>query len=279
MGLDELQRNLASLFGQSKQGIVDALPNLAAAVLILLLGWWLAWSLRKLVRRLFRGLTARMPPGATRAAWAESVDDRDAGSVAANGVYWLVLLTSLMVAIDALGLPVFSKWSGTLAGYLPKLIIAAGLVFAGVVAGRVARNAILKTGRRLPPSQAHTLARFTHVSIVAASIVVAAGQLGVDVSFLTQAFLLVLAAMLGGAALAFGLGARDVMANILSMHYVRKSYRVGQVVRIGSAQGRIARTTNTTVLLEASEGEISIPGRSFANAECVLLSEEEQHGT
>jgi small-conductance mechanosensitive channel len=217
-----------------------------------------------------------MPPGATRAAWTEAVDERNAGNAAANGVYWLVLLTALMVAVDALGLPVFSKWSGTLASYLPKVVIAVGLVFGGVVAGRVARSAVMRTARRLPPSQARSLARLTQVSIVVALILIAAGQLGVDTSFLTAAFLIVLSATLGGAALAFGLGARDVMADILAMHYVHKSYRPGQVVRVGSDQGRILRITHTGVVLESQDGETAIPGRHFVGERCVLLSQEEE---
>lgn len=279
MNLDDIQSQLLSLLTQAKEGFVTALPNLVTAVIVLVLGWWLAWSLRKVVRRVFGGLAAKLPPGATRAAWTEAVDDRNAGNTAANGVYWLTMLTALMVAIDALGLPVFSKWSGALAGYLPKLVIAVGLVFGGVVAGRVARNGVIRTARRLLPSQARSLARFTQVSIVAATLLIAAGQLGVDISFLTAVFLIVLSATLGGAALAFGLGARDVMADILAMHYVNKSYRTGQVVRVGSAQGRIVRTTPTGVVLEGAEGETSIPGRHFVDHGCVLLSQEEELGS
>lgn len=279
MDLDDIHRQLLSLFTRAKTGLVDALPDLLTAVIVLIVGWWLAWSLRKLVRRIFGGLAVKLPPGTTRAAWTEAVDDRNAGTAAANGVYWLVLLTALMVAIDALGVPVFSKWSGTLAGYLPRVVIAVGLVFGGVVGGRVARNAVVRTARRLPPSQAQSVARVTQLSIVAAMSLVAAGQLGVDTSFLTAVFLIVLSATLGGAALAFGLGARDVMADILSMHYVNKSYRLGQVVRVGSEQGRILRTTHTSVILESAAGETAIPGRHFQRDGCVLLSEEQESGS
>jgi putative Mn2+ efflux pump MntP len=154
MNLDDIRSQLLSLIAQAKLGFVDALPNLVTAVIVLVGGWWLAWSLRKLVRRVFRGLATRMPAGTTRAAWTEAVDDRNAGNAAANGVYWLVLLTALMVSIDALGVPVFSKWLGALAGYLPRVVVAMGLVFGGIVGGRVARNAVIRTARRLSPTQA-----------------------------------------------------------------------------------------------------------------------------
>ncbi|MGB3052739.1 MAG: hypothetical protein WBB42_17185 [Polyangiales bacterium] len=279
MNLDNTPNQLLSLAAQAKQGLITALPNLLTAAIVLILGWGLAWTLRRVVRRLFRRLAVQIPPGTTRAAWNEAVDDQGAGNVAASGVYWLILLTTLMVAIDALGIPVFSRWIGGFAGHLPRLALAVVLVFGGIVAGRLARNAIIKTAIRMPASQARGLARFAQLSIVVATALIAAGQLGLDVSLLSAVFVILLAAALAAAALAFGLGAREVVADILAMHYVNKSYRIGQVVRLGSDEGRIVRTTRTAVFLESADGEISIPGRDFADSRCVLLSQEDPRGT
>jgi small-conductance mechanosensitive channel len=275
MGLDVTANQFLELFSSVRQGLVAAFPNILTAALVLVLGWGLAWVLRKAVRRLFRSVRNRLAPGSARSAWTEAVDDQRTGDVAAGGVYWLVMLTALVVAIDALGLPAFNRWIGAFAGYLPKVAIAMAVLLGGVIASRLARNAILKTALRVPPTQARNLARLAQVSVLAAAALIAAEQLGLDVSLLTAVFLIGLAAALGGAALAFGLGARELMADILAMHYVQKSYRVGQIVRIGSDQGRIVRTTRTAVVLENVDGELSIPGRHFADQRSVLLNQEE----
>lgn len=277
MDLDDTANQFLEFFAGAKQGFIEALPNIVGGALVLLLGWLLAWMLRKAVRRAFRGVPVQVPPGSAREAWTEAVDEQRTGEVAGSGVYWLVLVSALLIAIDTLGLPLFSKWIGAFASYVPKAAIATALVLAGVIAGRLARNAIIKTALRVPPSQARSLGRLVQVSIVVAAVLIAAGQLGLDVSLLTSFFLIVLAAVLGGAALAFGLGARELMADILAMHYVQKSYRVGQVVRIGSDQGRIVRTTRTAVVLESLEGELSVPGRHFVDKPSVLLNLEEDH--
>jgi len=277
MNLDDTARPLLSLLVEAKQGFVAALPNLVTALIVLILGWGVAWTLRKVVRRIFRGLAGQMPAGTTRTAWTEAVDERGAGDIAATGVYWLVLLTAFLVSIDALGLAVFSKWLDAFASYLPKIVIATALVFGGVVASRLAGNAIKKAAIRLPPSQVGSLARLAQAAIVVATVLIAAEQLGVDVSLLTTVFLIAFAAALGGAALAFGLGAREVMADILAMHYVNKSYRIGQMVRVGPDQGRIVRTSNTAVFLENVDGELAIPGRHFMDDRCVTLNQDEDH--
>ncbi|MGB5349209.1 MAG: hypothetical protein WBN10_06380, partial [Polyangiales bacterium] len=116
------------------------------------------------------------------------------------------------------------------------------------------------------------------LAIVIATGLVAAERLGLDVSLLSAVFMILVAATLAAAALAFGLGARDIVADILAMHYVNKSHRMGQRVRLGQDEGRIVRTSRTAVSLETVDGEMSIPGRDFVNARCVLLSEEGTRG-
>lgn len=278
MKLDDTTNQILSSLTQWKLSLIAALPNLVTAFIVLILGWVLAWTLRRVVRRIFRRLAAQIPSGTGRAAWSEAVDDNDVGNVAAGGVYWLVLLVTSMVAIDALDIAVFSRWVGAFASYLPRLALAAAILFVGVVGGRLARNAIVKTAIRLPVSQARGLARFAQLAIVIATGLVAAERLGLDVSLLSAVFMILVAATLAAAALAFGLGARDIVADILAMHYVNKSHRMGQRVRLGQDEGRIVRTSRTAVSLETVDGEMSIPGRDFVNARCVLLSEEGSRG-
>ena len=278
MKLDDTTNQILSSLTQWKLSLIAALPNLVTAFIVLIVGWVLAWALRRVVRRVFRRLAAQIPSGTGRAAWSEAVDDNDVGNVAAGGVYWLVLLVTSMVAIDALDIAVFSRWVGAFASYLPRLALAAAILFVGIVGGRLARNAIVKTAIRLPVSQARGLARFAQLAIVIATGLVAAERLGLDVSLLSAVFMILVAATLAAAALAFGLGARDIVADILAMHYVNKSHRMGQRVRLGQDEGRIVRTSRTAVSLETVDGEMSIPGRDFVNARCVLLSEEGSRG-
>jgi len=278
MKLDDTTNQILSSLTQWKLSLIAALPNLVTALIVLILGWALAWALRRVVRRVFRRLAARIPSGTGRAAWSEAVEDNDVGNVAAGGVYWLVLLVTSMVAVDALDIAVFSRWVGGFASYLPRLALAAALLFVGIVTARLARNAIIKTAIRLPASQARGLARFAQLAIVIATGLVAAERLGLDVSLLSAMFMILVAATLAAAALAFGLGARELVADILAMHYVNKSHRVGQLVRLGQDVGRIVRTSRTAVALETADGEMLIPGRDFVNTRCVLLSEEGPRG-
>jgi small-conductance mechanosensitive channel len=76
----------------------------------------------------------------------------------------------------------------------------------------------------------------------------------------------------GGAALAFGLGSGLSASNIISAHYLMKTYRPGQTVRIGGVQGRILEITRTDVILETPEGQVLVPARKFSEEASVLLT-------
>ena len=263
---------ILAVLGSIKESFFHLLPKLVVALVVLFVGWLVAWALRALVRRVVARFSKRISAGTAAAAWQQALADQGAGRVFSSSVYWLVLLVAVMVASEVVGLPVLTTYLAALAQYLPRVIAAVVVLFAGVIGGRLISDAAMTTAFRLLPHQGRQLARLVRGIIVGAAILVAIKQLGVDVSLLTNIFLIVLAALLAGAAFAFGLGARSVIANILAMHYVNKSYDIGQQIRLGDDNGRIVRTTSTTVFVEHDEGELGIPGQQFFEERCLRIS-------
>ena len=265
MPLNDQFSQLSALAAQIKRGFVAALPNIVTALIVLALGWVLAWTLRRLILAAFR----RMGP---------RIDEPRTAGLAAGAMFWFVLAATFVASLEALNIPLLERWMGAAASYLPRFGFAAAVVVGGIVLGRLASIAIVRAGVGFSARQSRRLGRLTRVAIIVTATLIAAAQVGLDVSLVTSFFLIAWAAALSAAALAFGLGARQTIANILAMHYTTQSYRVGQRVRIGSDEGRIVRTTTTAVYLESPEGELSIPGQDFLDSRCVLLSEEGDHG-
>ncbi len=262
---------ILAVLGSIKESCFQVLPKLVVSLVVVFVGWLVAWSLRTLVRRVVARFSKRIAAG----AWQRALADKGLGRIVSISIYWLVLLVAITVASEVVGLPVLTTYLAALAHYLPRVIAAVAVLFVGVVGGRLVSNAAMSTAFRLLPHQGQQLARIVQGVIVGAAILVAIKQLGVDVSLLTNIFLIVLAALLAGAAFAFGLGARSVVANILAMHYVNKSYDVGQRIRLGDDNGRIVRTTSTTVFVEHHEGELGIPGQQFFEERCLLVGKGE----
>lgn len=239
------------------------------AALILVVGLIAAALLGRLARRLV-ARSARwigsLQPGSVNLPHLERVQ-----KAVGSAVYWLVVICAVMAATETLGLPVVTAWLSGVATFLPRIAVAILIVALGTVAARVTRHLVTSTATAANVASAERLGRVTELTLLLGTALVAIEQLGIEISFLKATLLILFGALLTGAALAFGMGGRDLVANILSAHYVHRLYQVGQVVRIDGVEGRIVRIAETSVILECPEGDVSIPARVFADSRSTLI--------
>ena len=247
---------------------VSGIPrNAMFAMLVLGVGFGLALLMRTLTTRFLREV-ARLLSSSHR-----SDDDVEATMsrhridvLLGRGAFWLVIVLTLMFASERLGLPVLNTWLGVVAAYLPRVFTCLVIIFTGVVVGSLGRGALRRTLPTTDHIDPERLGGVLQALIVGVSVLVAVQQLGVDVGFLTNVVTIALVGFFGASALAFGLGGRAAVANILAGHYVRELYEVGNTVRIQGLEGRIVRMTATAVILSTQEGETAVPTQLFVEA-------------
>jgi len=258
---DPLTSRIAAATGLSQSTVV--------AAIILLVGFVAAAVLARLSRRLV-AKSARwignLQPGAMSVAHLERVQ-----SAVGSAVYWLVVVCAVMASTETLGLPVVTAWLSGVATFLPRVAVAILIIALGTVAARVARHIASSAVSTVNMASAERVGRATEMALLLGTALVAIEQLGIDISFLKSTLLIVLGGLLTGAAIAFGVGGRDLVANILSAHYVHRLYQVGQTVRIDGVEGRIVRIAETSVILECAEGDVSIPARVFSDRRSTLV--------
>jgi small-conductance mechanosensitive channel len=107
------------------------------------------------------------------------------------------------------------------------------------------------------------LGRSAQIIILFTAIIIGIDQVGIDIAFLSVIAGIVLSAMLGGLALAFGLGARTHVSNIIAANQLRNLYHVGDKVRVGDIEGRILDITVSRLLIETDIGTVDIPAKLF----------------
>jgi hypothetical protein len=236
---------------------------LLLGLIIALLARWAAKRLTarsaQLISRLGHG-HGSLPPGSAQI-----------GSAVGGAVFWLVMALTLLVATETLGPPVVTAWLGQLLAYVPRLAVAILIAALGTIVARVARRVVTSTASSANLPAAGRIGKMTEVALLIGVGLVAVEQLGVEVSLLTTLIVVVIASLLGGAALAFGLGSRDWVANMLSAYYVERLYQVGQTIRVRDVEGRIVRITDTAVILESDEGEVALPASEFSRAASTLI--------
>ena len=268
----QLLSELSGLIRDSALTLSVIIPRLLVALALMAAGIALAYVVRALSRRLVRRLVGLIP--AHEAQRGRSADlRRYTDLTVSRALFWTVLLLFTFAASESLGLPVVAAWFGGVADYLPRLFAAALIVFAGLVGGRLLGDLITRAAPAAGIVHAKALGRLAEIATLTVSGLIAVEQAGLSVNFLTNVLLLLLAGGLLGGALTFGLGARATVANILASSQLQKAYQVGQRVRIGDYQGEIVQTTATAVVLDSTEGRVSVPASIFDREISIRLME------
>jgi small-conductance mechanosensitive channel len=271
----ELFGPLANYLQQIRQVVVTHLPNVIGAVALLVLGWLLATLLRAGCRRLMPRLYQLVPSFAFQRGLKASGMERVASESTAGVVYLVVWLLFLAAATETLGFPVVTTLVSAFALYLPSVLAAILILIAGVVFANIARNAVLSTAASTGVAQGQLLGGSVRMVILMITTVVAVDQIGIDSTFLMVSVAIVMLSTLGGLAIGFGLGARTTVSNLLAMHYVLQTYRIGQRIRVGEVDGRIVQISSTAVTLDTPQGRALIPAGRFNELSSVLLPELE----
>jgi hypothetical protein len=252
------------------------LPSIGAALLLVLAGWVLALLGRRWSRRLIERFLDRL--GGSASSIGRAVDSSglrvSTPAVVGGFVFWLVLLVFVAAAVETLGLPVMTDLLGRLAAYAPNLLAAILIALAGVIGSRVVRSAALRAAEAGGLQQARGVATAAEIVVVVLTVVIALEQLGVNGRVLELTVAVTVGSALAAVALAFGLGARASVANLIAARYVAGVLTVGQEVAIDDVRGTVLELTPTAVVLKTGDGQVYVPAQRFHDARTVVLLEE-----
>jgi hypothetical protein len=211
---EALRASLAGTFGT----VLSVLPRLIVFAIALAVGWAISSLLARGTVAVLRAV--RFDEMARRSGLARfirhmGVQD-DPTATLASVAKWLVRLLTLVVALDALGLPAGSGVLHQLLLWLPNLAVGLVALVIGSVAAtalsRLVRGSATVAGLRDP----EVLATATGVAVWAFAIVLAASQLGIATSLVDLGLVGVVGGIALAAGLAFGWAGRERAAQILS---------------------------------------------------------------
>ncbi|MBO0332170.1 hypothetical protein J0X12_00995 [Sneathiella sp. CAU 1612] len=250
--------------------LIDALPGLLGAIVLLIAGWLIARFLRAMSARLSNGLNrffeTVMPTGRLASF---RISPRSAQFIG-NVVYWLTILFAITLAADVASFETFSSWLAVIFGYLPRVLGGVLIVIVGYLLGAAIRDLVSTALVSMAVGQGEMIGIFAQWATFLTAVIIGIEQIGIDVTFLIVIISIVMGAVMGGMAIAFGLGARPLTSNLIGAHYLQQQYSPGQVLIIGSDEGQILEFTPTGVILETSAGRLSVPGEAYFHNQITL---------
>lgn len=211
-------------FTTAIDGFAAFAPSLIAGLLVLLIGYIVARVLARVTRSLLRRV------GFERVVMRLGLNrpyDPDGGARwAGRAVYWVVMLATLMQVARVWNLTFVAVGFAALIAYLPHAIAATAILMVAVLFGNWARDRLARSpslgGNNGGRSELRMVPSGVRIGILAVGVFMALRELQIAPEIVNVAFTLTLGAIALAAALAFGLGGRDVAGRIAQSWYERR---------------------------------------------------------
>lgn len=211
--LDRLQATFAQL--------AEVIPAMLGALVILFAGYLLAKLIEQGAERMLHRirLNQALERGGVMDAVERGASHFNPVKVVGKTLFWIMMFAVIMVAATALGMESLAGVFTELVGYLPSLMSAIVIMIVGIVLGRFVGGLIMAFAGAV--QGAPTLARVGRFGVVLLSVFMALQELGIGTEIVTTAFAILFGALAFGAALAFGLGNRELAGQITREWYER----------------------------------------------------------
>jgi Conserved TM helix len=220
---DSVQQGLDSLFG--------FIPNLIGFLVILIVGYFVAKLVKSIIAKALEkvGLDRHLHSGQS-GEWVERISPGASPSRLIGAVaFWFIFLFVLTAAIGALKIPAVTAFMNQVLAYLPNVVVAVLIfVIAGVVAAAVA-GLVARTMGDTPTGK--VVASVVPALVMGIAIFMILNQLKIAPEIVQITYTALMGALALGLALAFGLGGREVAAEMLRGAYQKGQDQKDQVKR------------------------------------------------
>jgi hypothetical protein len=228
---------------QALDDLIGFLPRLIGFLIVLLIGFLIAKALQKLVALALEKVgTDRAVRSGQGGEYVQRVaPDISPSEVIGHVVFWFVFLGALSIAISSLGIAALNEFVADVFNYLPNIVVAILIAVVAIpVAGGLAKLAERSWG---DSPMGKMLATAIPALVLGIAVFMILNQLRIATDIVVITYAALMGAVALGAALAFGLGGREVASRMLE-----EAYRRGQAerTRIRASSAGESQTSHQT---------------------------------
>ena len=249
--------------------IINGLPQVIVAVVIMIVGYFIASILRKFISTLL-----------SKVKFDELLDKAGVGSIfrkigvkgsaselLGKVVFWIVILFVVKSAADKLGIDDVSAIINKIMDFLPKVFVSGIIMLVGFMVADIIRNAVYGTLDALGLEYAGALAKIIFGFIFIIVLTVALSQLGIETELLIASVQIILASLGLGLALCLGFGLKKLANQVVSGVYARDLFKVGTVIEYQGEEVKVAGVGPvTTKLMRNDGGFIMVPNDELTSS-------------
>lgn len=241
--------------------LVQVLPNIFAAIIVLIFGWLFVKGIVFLLKRILKIAKIEYLSNLINGKnlLGKTKINIDLIKIITGFVKWVIYLVLLIVVSDILHWEIIATEIGNLLRYLPKLFVAVIIFMIGLYIANFLRNAIKGLFDSLDLMGSKIISSMVFYLIAILVTITALNQAGVNTKIITNNITLIIGAFFAAVALAFGLGSRDIVGDILRSYYLKKNYQIGQEITIDDISGTIESIDSITITIKTKKGKTVLP--------------------
>lgn len=197
------------------------LPALIGATVILIVGWLISGLLARLIERALKAVGLE---GAVERSGIGDFIRRSGTKLTTSGVIaaltkYFIFLIFVQAAANVLGIPQLTEIINRIILFIPNVIVAMAIIVIGSLIARFLSGLIRSSVSELGAGNPNLLAALTQYILIGFSVIAAIDQLGIAATLINTLLIGLIGSVALAVGLAFGLGGRDVAAQITQKWY------------------------------------------------------------
>ncbi|WP_431157560.1 mechanosensitive ion channel family protein [Winogradskyella poriferorum] len=254
---DVMLKSLTSMWME----ITNVFPNIIGALVVFIVGWIVTKIVVRVIKKVLK--VAKVDKLDDKLNEIEIVEGKelnfDTIKIVSNFVKWLMYIVILITASDILGLEIISTQISELLSYLPHLFAALLIFILGLLFANFVKNGLKSLFESMDLSGGKMISQVVFFLILTFISITALNQAGIDTSIITNNINMIIAAFLLAFAIAFGLGAKEVVGKLLKSFYARKTYEVGQKIEFNDKMYTVEAVESISIKLKNDNGILIVP--------------------
>jgi len=199
------------------QGFIRFIPKLVGAIIVFVIGWFIAVWVGRLVAQILRKLKVDRIFEKTK--WDEAMAKAEfkmkMSDFIGGIVKWVLIIVFLLAAVEILGLAQFASFLRAIVAWLPNLVIAAAIFVVAVIIADIAEKLVRAIIGKMNVKYVSLVGSVVRWAIWIFAILAILAQLGVAAEIVQVLITGFVALIVISCSLAFGLGGRDLARDFL----------------------------------------------------------------
>jgi small-conductance mechanosensitive channel len=253
--------NLSEALQDMLGNMVNAIPKVAAALIIFIGGYILAKVIAKMLRKFLEKIKIDR--------FGDKLNEIDIvhkanlkikiSALISKIFYYILMVFVLVIATDVLGMAAVSELVMDIFKFLPNLLVAIIVLIIGLLLSEAIRSIVYTACNSLGIPSAKIISTFLFYFLFINVVISALSQAKINTEFLSQN----LSLLIGGGVLAFAIGygfaSKDTVANFLGSFYAKEKFAVGDIVSLEGDTGEIIAMDRNSLTLQVDQKQIIFP--------------------